>query len=78
MGNYKYVTNRTIPNKAGEPDKGTVKAMVPNGSDTAKVSYKCAECGFQEEREEPFTRPFNVKCSKCGFVMKLPKLKGKK
>ncbi len=78
MGQYKYVTNRTFPNKAGEESKGFVRARVPNDSDTAEVSYKCPECEHQENMKAPFTRPFNIRCSKCGTLMKLPKLKGKK
>ncbi len=77
MGQYKYITNRTIPNKAGEENKGFVRARVPNDSDTAEVVYKCPECGHQESASLPFKRPFSVKCSKCGFLMRLPKLKGK-
>jgi peptide subunit release factor 1 (eRF1) len=78
MRNYKYVTNRTLPNKAGELDKGNVRVLVPNDSDTAQVAYKCPECGNQEQLKQPWKRPFSVRCSKCSYLMKLPKLKGKK
>lgn len=77
MGQYKYITNRTLPNKAGEPGKGFVKARVPSDSDTAEVIYKCPECGHQERTSLPFKRPLSVRCSKCGSLMRLPKLKGK-
>jgi hypothetical protein len=49
MGLYKYVTNRTLKNKAGE-EKGKIKVLVPNDSDTAQVDYVCPECEFREKR----------------------------
>jgi len=74
MGLYKYVTNRTLKNKAGE-EKGKIKVLVPNDSDTAQVEYVCPECGFSEHKEQEWKRPFVVKCGKCGVSMKIPKLK---
>ena len=71
---YKYVTNRTLKNKAGE-EKGRIKVLVPADSDTAHVDCICPECGLSEHKELPWQRPFSVKCSKCGAVMKIPKLK---
>ncbi len=74
MGLYKYVTNRTLPNKAGE-EKGKIKVLVPNDSDTAQVDYVCPECEFSEHREQEWARPFVVTCSKCNANIKIPKLK---
>ena len=74
---FRYVTNRTVPNKSGEM-KGKLRACVRVGSDTAEVDYTCPECGHSEHTEQPFKRPFSVKCSKCGCTIKVPKLKGKK
>jgi predicted RNA-binding Zn-ribbon protein involved in translation (DUF1610 family) len=74
MGNYKYITNRVLLNKAGE-ESGNIAVLVPNDSNTAKVKYKCSECGHSEMTESEWKRPFSVKCSGCGFTIKLPKLK---
>ena len=74
MRNYRYITNRTLLNKAGE-EKGNIAVLVPNDSDTAKVKYRCPECNHKEQKEQEFKRPFNVKCSGCGFLMRLAKLK---
>ena len=74
MGNYRYITNRTLLNAKGE-EKGSIAALVPNDSSLAKVKYTCPECGHKEQIEQEFKRPFNVKCAGCGFLMKLPKIK---
>lgn len=74
MGNYRYITNRTLLNKAGE-EKGNVAVMVPNESSTAKVRYRCPECNHSEQLEQEWKRPFSVKCSGCGFLMRLARLK---
>lgn len=51
----------------------------------ARVDLTCPECGASEKRKEVWTEPFvtgegasqkfNLKCSKCGFSMKILKLK---
>ncbi len=74
MGNYKYITNRTLRNKNNE-EKGRLKAFVRNGSDTAEGEYECPECGHKDRINQVWKRPFSVRCSKCGFLMKIPKLK---
>ena len=74
MGKYRYITNRTVLNKQGE-EKGRIRVLVPADSDTAQVDYKCPECGNEEHVEKPWKRPFSVKCSKCGFLIRLPRLK---
>jgi ribosomal protein L37AE/L43A len=71
---YRFVTNRVVKNSKDE-EKGKMRVMVPKGTDTAHVDYVCPECGFSKHDEVPWARPFAVKCSKCGFMLKLPKLK---
>ena len=78
MGNFRYVTYRAVANKAGKEDAGKIKAFVKNGSDTLEGEYKCPECGNEGKVNQAFKRPINVKCGKCGFLLKMPKLKGKK
>jgi len=74
MGQYRYVTNRSAVNKAGEA-KGKIRVLVKQGSDTAEVDYVCPECSMSEHKEQAWIKPFSIKCSKCSFVIKLPKLK---
>jgi len=71
---YSFVSNRIMKNSKNE-DKGKMRVLVPNGSDTAQVDYVCPECGLSKHIETEWIRPFSVKCSKCGFMLKLPKLK---
>ena len=72
--NYRYITNRPVNNKAGEP-KGNIRARVGAGSDTLEGFYRCPECGHSGKINQVFKRPLNVKCEGCGFIIKLPKLK---
>lgn len=74
MGQFRYVTNRTIRNSAGA-ETGKIKVLVREGSDSAEVDYVCPECGNSQHTEQEWKRPFNVKCSKCGAVMKIVRLK---
>jgi predicted RNA-binding Zn-ribbon protein involved in translation (DUF1610 family) len=71
---FSYVTNRMLQNKTGQ-EKGRLKAFVKTGETTANVEYTCPECGHSSSMQQEFVRPFSVKCSKCGFLMKVPKLK---
>ncbi|RLJ09770.1 MAG: hypothetical protein DRP15_02460 [Candidatus Aenigmatarchaeota archaeon] len=74
MGNFRYITNRTLLNKEGK-ETGRISVLVRKDSDTAEVRYKCPECGYEEETKKPWKRPFSVKCSSCGFLIRLPRLK---
>ena len=74
MGNFKYITNRTLLNGAGE-EAGNIAVLVRNDSEEADVKYRCPECGFSEQTRKPWKRPFSVKCSKCGNLIRLPRLK---
>ncbi len=74
MRNYRYITNRTLLNRAGE-EKGNIAVMVPNDSDTARVRYRCPECDHSEQGEREWKRPFSLKCSGCGFLIRLSRLK---
>jgi predicted RNA-binding Zn-ribbon protein involved in translation (DUF1610 family) len=74
MGQFKYITNRTLKNNAGQ-EKGKIRVLVRADSDTAEVDYVCPECSLSEHVEPEWKRPFSVKCSKCGFIIKIAKLK---
>ena len=71
---YRFVSNRVMKNSKGE-DTGRMRVLVPNGSETAQVDYTCPECGFSAHIETPWKRPFSISCTKCKFVMRLPRLK---
>ena len=72
--NYRYITNRSTNNKAGEP-KGNIRARVKADSDTLEGFYRCPECQHNGNINQEFKRPVNVKCEGCGFLIKVPKLK---
>ena len=55
--------------------KGRLRIRVPNDSNTAEGDYLCPECGNQGQISQEWKRPFNVKCGKCGFLMRMAKLK---
>lgn len=74
MGNYSYVTNRVLKNSSGE-ENGKLKAFVRKGSETVEGDYECPECGNKGKIKQAWKRPFNVKCSKCGFLIKVSKIK---
>lgn len=78
MGKYKYCTNRLIPNKNGEPEKGKIKVWVKKGSDTAEADYTCPECQESGHVKKKWKRPFSVKCPNCGYLIRVSRLKGKK
>jgi DNA-directed RNA polymerase subunit RPC12/RpoP len=71
---YKFVSNRTLKNSK-EEEKGRMRVLVRIDSDTAETDYECPECGFKERVGVEWKRPFSVKCSRCSFLMRLPKLK---
>ncbi|NIO19237.1 MAG: hypothetical protein GTN76_00425 [Candidatus Aenigmarchaeota archaeon] len=71
---YKFVSNRTLRNSR-EEERGRMRVLVKVDSDTAETDYECPECGFKGHVDAEWRRPFAVKCSKCGFVMRLPRLK---
>ena len=72
-GNYRYITNRTISGKSGK--QGNIAIRVPKESDTADVRYRCPECQHSELTKQEWKRPFSVKCSKCGLLIRVPRLK---
>ncbi|RLJ06613.1 MAG: hypothetical protein DRP13_01705 [Candidatus Aenigmatarchaeota archaeon] len=74
MGRFRYITNRTLLNSENK-ETGRISVLVRADSDTAEVKYKCPECGFEEQTQKPWKRPFSVKCAKCGFLIRLPRLK---
>ena len=74
MGTYSYMTNRELRNKADQP-AGRIRVMVKSGGSLAEGDYQCPECAATGKLSQQFMRPFAVKCQKCGFLMRLPKMK---
>ncbi len=74
MSNFSYITNRVLQDKAGQV-KGRIAIRVRTSSNTAEYNYTCPECGDQRQGQQEFQRPLSVRCYKCGFLMKLSKLK---
>ncbi|MCD6371774.1 MAG: hypothetical protein J7L39_03595 [Candidatus Aenigmarchaeota archaeon] len=69
-----YITNRELKNSKGEV-KGKVRILKFKEEEFAKAKYKCPECGYEEEKEIPFKKPFIFKCGKCGFKIKVISLR---
>ncbi len=74
MGNFRYITNRTLQDETGK-ERGRIAVAVRADSDEADVRYTCPQCQHSEQTRKEWKRPFSVKCSKCGFLIKLPRLR---
>lgn len=77
MPKFRYITKRVLKNKVGE-EKGKILVVVKIDSENAEIDYTCPECQHSSHLVQIWKRPFSVRCGKCGFLMRLPKLKGKK
>jgi ribosomal protein S27E len=79
-----YITTREIENKSGQVT-GKVRIIKVAEESDAMIEITCPECGNSEKRKETWAEPlvtgegskakFAVKCNKCGFVVKMLKLK---
>ena len=79
-----YITTRPLENSKGEV-KGKVRIIKLVNEEKAALELTCPECGNSENRKEDWAEPlvegtganqkFNIKCNKCGFSVKLMKLK---
>lgn len=69
-----YHTWRDAKNKKGEPT-GKIRVLVPPHSSTAMVDYTCPECKHTGYKEQEWKRPFSMKCDKCGFLLRVSKMK---
>lgn len=70
-----YHTNRQPLNKQKQR-AGKIRVLVWKKEEPkARVEYICPECGHEEYTEETWKRPFSVKCSKCGYRIRVPKMK---
>ncbi|MCD6402919.1 MAG: hypothetical protein J7K98_01160 [Candidatus Aenigmarchaeota archaeon] len=70
----RYITTRDLKNSKGEVT-GKIRVLVLKDSDEAMVSYTCPECGYTEKTTKKWKRPFSVRCSNCGYLIRVPRLK---
>jgi predicted RNA-binding Zn-ribbon protein involved in translation (DUF1610 family) len=76
-----YVTTRELEGKVA----GKIRILKLVEETQATVEYTCPECGFSEKTKKDWAAPFvqgtgknqsfHVVCKKCGFEIKLLKLK---
>ncbi len=69
-----YHTNRSSKNARGE-FTGKIRVLVPKADSIARCEYTCPECGHSDYIEQPWKRPFYMKCGKCGYRMGVPKMR---
>jgi hypothetical protein len=79
-----YITTRYLQNSSDQI-RGKIRILKLTEETEATVEYTCSACGFTEknkrEWKEPFVhgsganQTFHLKCKKCGFEIKLLKLK---
>ncbi|NOZ81924.1 MAG: hypothetical protein GXO63_02120 [Candidatus Micrarchaeota archaeon] len=65
----KYHTLRSLENN------GKVRVLVLKSDSVARTEYICPGCSHHGYTEKEWRRPFSVKCEKCGFLIRVPKLK---
>lgn len=74
-----YHTLRILENN------GRIRALVLKGENTMHIEYVCPKCNHYDYVQQEWKQvskaakiKFEIKCSKCGFAIKVEKLKGKK
>jgi DNA-directed RNA polymerase subunit RPC12/RpoP len=68
-----YHTNRSVKGRSG--GDGIIRVLALHEDNIARCEYKCPECFHEGYTEQPWKRPFSVKCEKCGFRISVPKLR---
>lgn len=74
MDEIRYITTRVLENSSGQ-NKGRIRVLVLRGETDASVEYTCPECGFNENKRQVWVRPFNVKCGKCSYLIRVSSMK---
>lgn len=79
-----YITTRELGNSAGKI-AGKIRIVKLREEPDADVELTCPECSNSEKRKEAWGEPFvngsgankkfNLQCNKCGFKIKILKLK---
>ncbi|MEM7826843.1 MAG: hypothetical protein QXQ40_01310 [Candidatus Aenigmatarchaeota archaeon] len=68
-----YHTNRSVKNSVDEY-KGTLRILVLKDN-VARCEYICPECGQYDYQETSWKRPFSIKCKKCGYLIRVPRMR---
>lgn len=55
--------------------RGKIRVLALKADNIARVEYVCPMCGKEGYAEEPWKRPFSVKCQHCSFRISVPKMK---
>lgn len=66
-----YHTNRSVKGTKN----GSMRVLVSKTDSLARCEYVCPECTHAAYVEQPWKRPFYVKCEKCGFKMSVPRIR---
>jgi len=79
-----YITTRELENSSGQTT-GKIRILKLGEESDANVEITCPECSNIEKRKEAWGEPFvtgsgagkkfTLACSKCGFKIKILKLK---
>ena len=74
-----YHTIRALENN------GRIRGMVIKGDNVIHIEYTCPKCGHKAYKAQEYKKVskaamyrFSTKCDKCGFNIKVEKLKGGK
>jgi len=66
-----YHTNRNVV--GAKP--GKIRVLVPKTDSIARCEYVCPSCGSSGYVEQPWKRPFFVKCEKCSAKISVPRIR---
>lgn len=69
-----YHTWREPLNKKKKP-AGSIRILVKKGETDADCEYICPECEHYKSLKIEWKRPLNIKCSNCGFIIRVSKMK---
>jgi ssDNA-binding Zn-finger/Zn-ribbon topoisomerase 1 len=69
-----YITTRNLENSLGKIT-GKIRIIKFKEESEANIEYTCPECNFTENKKEVWKKPFSIKCSKCGYLIKVPSLR---
>ncbi len=67
-----YHTNRSV---SGPKGRGSIRVLVPKADNIARCEYVCPDCAHAGYVEQPWKRPFFVKCEKCSAKISVPRIR---
>ncbi|MEM5826015.1 MAG: hypothetical protein QXL09_01150 [Candidatus Aenigmatarchaeota archaeon] len=69
-----YHTNRPVKNSK-DKYTGAIRVLVLKKDNIARCEYICPECKFHGYKETSWKRPFSIKCEKCGYLIRVPRMR---